>query len=708
MFDSNITRTLEDLTKLPKELSSEAVSYREDFKEFLKNVDRKLLTPVDDIVFSIRVRRALKKANLKTVGDVLSFRLDNLLKLNNFGRVTFMKIESAIVHFFDLNQIGTYIKEIQKIKDALVTNREREEKSQSMFFQKTIEANLLRSTDKKLLKTLLDELDFSVRLSNGLKKTGLNTIEDVLIFEFINFLRIKNFGKKSLNELKEKINHFCKENSPKYTGEETVNNGTSFAIIIENIFPSLLTEKQLQIIKLRYGYDDGKRKTLEHIGKRVGITRERVRQIIVSAHKHLKHPIRKRYLQEILAHIESELLHHKGIVSVTDLSKVAFFSTGTKKQLRFLLNLTAELYEERYRIIENKFLTSLSDDEIKTLQCEIREAVLKCKFPIKEKALTETIILSIGPLSKEYLTYYLLYKEPIVISKRKVLSPGRLSIPKRVKLIMQDIDRPIHFSEIARFYRNHFGDTKIRTSDIEHAIHARIGDSKDFIIVGRGTFILKDKFKIPDNINEIIATSKEILQNLKTISDTKYLISELKKRNIDVGNLNEYSLKPILLEYRGFIKYRKFEVGIEELADKYERKPLNDLMFEILSFTTKPMHVKTIWKEIQKQRGFPEYAIAQRLADDSRFIKVDTAIYTVAKNIAQYEEKFKIIVNFAKEWIQLKGNPLSAFFISEVLKATEEINAFPLGLVAHVLTTNPEFTKLPNGFYDLANRQLII
>lgn len=121
-----------------------------------------------------------------------------------------------------------------------------------------------------------------------------------------------------------------------------------------------------------------------------------------------------------------------------------------------------------------------------------------------------------------------------------------------------------------------------------------------------------------------------------------------------------------------------------------------------------PMHVKAIWKEISKQRGFPEYAIVQRLDDDPRFIRIAPATYTVFNNIFQYDEKRKIIISFAKEWIQLKKSAISAFFVNEVLQKTEEIRELSLGLVKHVLATSPEFIKLPNDFYDLANKEKVL
>jgi len=645
----SISKILSYLTQLAARLAISEISYQEAFeKGILKPSEKRLLEmPLDEYDFPIRVHNALANAKLKTLGDVLNFGLNNLLKIRNFGVKSFNEFVNSIGRYLESEQIeGTHISKVQDISN---------------------EPGEVKKGNKDILG-----------LATAQETSGdyiKNTIED--------FLLTKQIAKKEQKTL-----------------SDNDDENTHFIDMIENI----LSKKQLQIVKLRYGYEDGKKKTLEQVGKKLSLTRERVRQIIVKAHYHLKHPARKKYFQEILEHIESALLHNRGIVGVDDLSNDEFFSASTKKQLEFLLNLLADLYEERYRIIEKRFLTSLSDDEIRTLQLEIQEAVLKCRFPIQEKSFIEHIISAISPISKDYLTYYLLYKERIVISKGKVLSPGRLSIPQRVKLLMKDIDRPMHFTEIAKLYRDYFGDKKIKTKDLEHAIHARIGDSKDFIIVGPGTFILRDKFKIPDNINEIVEISKEILQSLKTISDTKYLISELKKRNIDVGILNEYSLKSILLEYPGFIKYRKFEIGIEELADKYERKSLSDLIYEVLRFVNKPLHVKEIWKHISKQRGFPIYAIEQRLYDEPQFIKIAPSTYTVKDHIASYEEKCKLIINFTKEWINLKGYAVSAFFVNEVLKATEEIKDLSLGLVEHVLATSPEFIKLPNGFYDLADK----
>ena len=556
------------------------------------------------------------------------------------------------------------------------------------------EESIKNSFDERLLNTPIEELNLSVRALNAFNSASLKTVKDIIDFGLHALQRKKNVGKKTINDIKEAI--LATQKIPKEAIVEA-----SFVDIINDIL-AFVTPKYLPIIKLRYGYDDGKCRTLEEIGKKIGITRERVRQIVVKEIKQVKYHKRNK-LQIVIEHIERLLLQYNGIISVKDVEHDRYFASGNRNQMIFLSNFLTDCYEERYRILDKKFLSYLSDNEIKILHSKIREAALKCQFPIDEKGFIKNILSLAGSISEYYLSHHLLYHEHIELLKDKVLSPGRLSVPDRIKLIIRNINRPIHFSEIAQLYRNHFGEAKIRSKDLKRAIHARISDSNKFIIVGPGTFILRSHFRIPNNIEEIVKVSKEILQSLKNISDTKYLINEIRRRNIDVGGLNEYSLKSILGEYPEFVSYKKFEIGLKDY--ECERKSLADLIYELLVFAKKPLHAKEVWKIISKKRGFPRYSIEQRLCDESYFIKVAPATYTVKENIDNYEEKQEIIINFAKEWIRLKRNVISAFFVSEVLKATEEIKDLSLGLVEHILATSHEFVKLQNGFYYLSDNK---
>ena len=61
-----------------------------------------------------------------------------------------------------------------------------------------------------------------------------------------------------------------------------------------------LTEREEQVLRLRFGLDDGSCKTLEEVGQMFGVTRERIRQIEAKALRKLRHPSRSKKLKDFL------------------------------------------------------------------------------------------------------------------------------------------------------------------------------------------------------------------------------------------------------------------------------------------------------------------------------------------------------------------------------------------------------------------------
>ena len=76
----------------------------------------------------------------------------------------------------------------------------------------------------------------------------------------------------------------------------------AFTLLKEQLTEVLgtLTEREQKVLRLRFGLDDGRARTLEEVGKEFNVTRERIRQIEAKALRKLRHPSRSRKLKDYL------------------------------------------------------------------------------------------------------------------------------------------------------------------------------------------------------------------------------------------------------------------------------------------------------------------------------------------------------------------------------------------------------------------------
>jgi len=77
----------------------------------------------------------------------------------------------------------------------------------------------------------------------------------------------------------------------------------SFTLLKEQLMDvlSTLTPREEKVLRLRFGLDDGRTRTLEEVGKEFNVTRERIRQIEAKALRKLRHPSRSKKLRDFLS-----------------------------------------------------------------------------------------------------------------------------------------------------------------------------------------------------------------------------------------------------------------------------------------------------------------------------------------------------------------------------------------------------------------------
>jgi RNA polymerase primary sigma factor len=62
-----------------------------------------------------------------------------------------------------------------------------------------------------------------------------------------------------------------------------------------------LSDREREVLEMRFGLNDGKDHTLEEVGRSFGVTRERIRQIEAKALRKLRHPSRSKTLRDYLS-----------------------------------------------------------------------------------------------------------------------------------------------------------------------------------------------------------------------------------------------------------------------------------------------------------------------------------------------------------------------------------------------------------------------
>lgn len=261
-----------------------------------------------------------------------------------------------------------------------------------------------------------------------------------------------------------------------------------------------LDPRAAQILKSRYGLYGEDTKTLSSLGTSYGLTRERIRQIEETSLEALRSHIDEEEASAILEVIGEYLNHLGNLRRATELVRDLRLISGIKyeeavfgSELRLLAEIMGEPYivygDDRFYDVwhndkEAYKLASLISDNLRKFKEHDFDKFMYAM--VKKFELPETTIIN-------YLS----------ISKHFDVGPyGDLGAshwphvqPKTVRdksfLVLRKVKTPLHFKEIADLV-NKLGKKKAHPAT---TVHNELIKDPRFVLVGRGTYALKDRLK---------------------------------------------------------------------------------------------------------------------------------------------------------------------------------------------------------------------
>ncbi|MGB0383783.1 MAG: DNA-directed RNA polymerase subunit alpha C-terminal domain-containing protein [Ardenticatenaceae bacterium] len=267
-----------------------------------------------------------------------------------------------------------------------------------------------------------------------------------------------------------------------------------------------LTDRQSQVLRWRYRLDNNEPITLEEAGQKLGITRERVRQIQKRASKKLQLPFHRRIMEPLITCLEAALEKKHGLLSLEESQEVLcaqgeYQPISAQSLLEFVLLIAGHRVEQlkkppfitlnhppynsyHYHLPE---ILSLFDQILTDTRAPLPENEMQEQFLAQEKG---ELIASEVP--GEYLKVCLDLHPKIEINQdgEYALKRWQNRVVDDIIVVLRKHGKPLHYKEITKRVNERVSEEQ---QSIPRNIHAKLGHYPDiFVRVGHGIFGLAD------------------------------------------------------------------------------------------------------------------------------------------------------------------------------------------------------------------------
>ena len=318
---------------------------------------------------------------------------------------------------------------------------------------------------------------------------------------------------------------------------------------------SKLPERERQVLVGRYGLEDGESLTLEQIGQKLNLTRERIRQIEKDAFKKLQKLAMPENLRKGVDLI-FQIVEDRGNLARENQIMSSLLtgnsSAAAKQSVAFILNLapafgllreSADYHQSWYLAgFDREFLGLLSKAAAEILREKGKPLpVSELAKLIKERlAIPELENISVDAIESHMSVSKLLGRNPydeIGLVSWAQINPK--DVGDKAFLILSHIGKPEHYSKITELINKHGFDS--RTAHKE-SVHNELIKDKRFVLVGRGIYALAEwgyqKGVVADIITEVIRKAGEPLSK-EQIIEAVFKQRVVKRNTIIVGLSNK-------------------------------------------------------------------------------------------------------------------------------------------------------------------------
>lgn len=289
----------EGIDTLDTGMPAEGVSIDDPVKVYLKEIGRvPLLTPEEEVDLAVRIsngdeaaKKRLSEANLRLVVSIAKRYLGrgmqflDLIQEGNLGLIKAVEKFDYTKGFKFSTYATWWIRQAitRAIADQARTIRIPVHMVETINKVKKVSSQLLHANGREpSAEEIAEELDMPVDKVREIMRVAQEPVSlETPIGE----------------EEDSHLGDFIPDDDAPAPAE-----AASFALMKEQLLDVLdtLTPREEKVLRLRFGLDDGRQRTLEEVGKEFNVTRERIRQIEAKALRKLRHPSRSKKLKDYL------------------------------------------------------------------------------------------------------------------------------------------------------------------------------------------------------------------------------------------------------------------------------------------------------------------------------------------------------------------------------------------------------------------------